>query len=345
MRDFLGAFRKRANDGGGANEYERRIEQQKLQYANKEKLKKLPDIYRYWSRTYLQPKLEDVFGRRSIYDIYSEAFIGACQATGSGRKILSIGCGDGQIEVAIAENILKTDFRDFKFLATELADVRMERAKKLVHEKKLEDYFDFKIVDVNEWEPNETFAGIMAQHTLHHIVELEKLFAFINRNMEPEGVFPIVDIIGRNGHMRWPETLEIMNRLWSILPQKYKFNHQFNKTIDPYLNHDCSKTGFEGIRAEDILPLLCDNFSFTHFVGVGGFEDVFVERGYGHNFDPENETDRAWIDTIAVMNDAMLETGAVKPTMIFAVAKKKNSAIVTRTHRGLSPENAIRKPD
>jgi hypothetical protein len=185
----------------------------------------------------------------------------------------------------------------------------------------------------------------MAQHTLHHIIELERLFDFIDSNLEDDGVFPIVDMIGRNGHMRWPEALEVIERLWLILPEQYKFNHQFSKIIDPYKNWDCSKSGFEGIRAQDILPLLCQQFSFEGFLGVGGFIDIFIERAFGHNFDIDNMIDMAWFNTIATMNDAMLEAGMVKPTMIFAVARKKNPAIVSSVYRGMSPEKAIRRPD
>jgi len=32
---------------------------------------------------------------------------------------------------------------------------------------------------------------------------------------------------------------------------------------------DCSKQGFEGIRAQDILPLLVKKFSFRSFLGFG----------------------------------------------------------------------------
>jgi len=341
VADWLGVFRKVQESF--MDDYTRRVEQQKKQYADKSKLKGLPDTYRYWTPRYLVPKVKEVFGESSFYDVYAKSFMDAAQR-GRG-KILSIGSGDGQIEVAIAENMIRRGFRSFTILATELADVRLDRARKLVADKGLADYFEFKIVDVNEWDPGEKFSGVMAQHTLHHIVELERMFDFIDRNLEDEGVFPIVDMIGRNGHMRWPETLDVIEKLWLILPDKYKFNHQLSKIVDPYDNWDCSKSGFEGIRAQDILPLLCERFSFQSFLGTGGFVDIFIERAFGHNFDVEDEVDMAWFNLIATMNDAMLETGAIKPTMIFAVARKKEFTTIPSVYRGMVPEKAIRQPD
>lgn len=323
--------------------YEKRVEQQIAQYANKEALVKLPDIYRYWSQKYLRPKIEDVFGVSTNIDIYATAYIEAGRRAGAAHiPILSIGSGDGVVEVAVAERMLKLGCTNFTIVASDLSPIRMERARQLVHEKGLDKHFEFEVVDVNTWKPERRFLGFMAQHTLHHVVELERLFQFINDNMDDNGVFVVVDMIGRNGHMRWPETLAIVERFWQILPDKYKYNHQWKKPIPQYLNWDCSVSGFEGIRAEDILPLLCQHFAFTHFLGVGGFVDVFVERGYGHNFSRENPVDVAYIDLMAEMNDALIVDGKVKPTMIFAVCRKGGSKVEEKTYRGLTTRGAIR---
>ena len=325
------------------NDYRKRVKHQIGQFANKAVLKKLPPVYRYWTQKYLVPKIVEVFGVRSIIHVYRDAFAGALKSQGDGGKILSIGSGDGIIEVAIANELIKSGVTNFTILVTELSDIRLERAKDLVKEKSLEDYFQFKLVDINEWDPQEKFVGVMAQHTLHHIVELEKTFDFIDDNLSTEGVFVIVDMIGRNGHMRWPETLDIVEKIWNFMPEKVKFNHQFNKEVPDYINWDCSNKGFEGIRSQDILPLLCEKFSMSHFLGVGGFIDIFVERGYGHNFDVDDKSDTDLIDIMSILNDSLLETGAIKPTMIFAVARKKDPEIKTIIYKGLTPEAAIRR--
>ena len=52
------------------------------------------------------------------------------------------------------------------------------------------------------------------------------------------------DMIGRNGHQRWPETLHEINKIWENLPEKYRFNHR-SKTIEPeFINRDFSKHDF-----------------------------------------------------------------------------------------------------
>ena len=116
------------------------------------------------------------------------------------------------------------------------------------------------------------------------LLELEAIFSNIVQCIGTTGVFITCDVIGRNGHLLWPETLEIIESLWRTLPFEKKFHHQFKKTCTEFPNHDCSTAGFEGIRAQDILPLLVEKFSFEFFLGYGGLTDPFVGRSFGDNY-------------------------------------------------------------
>lgn len=323
--------------------YSDRVESQVSQFADKEALVPLPKIYQYWNQNYIVPKLLEAFGYRNLWEIYARSFIEA--ANDKAPRVLSVGSGDGIVEVRIASKMLELGCDDFTFVATELSDIRLDRARQNAEAAGLSRHFEFEQVDVNETSFDENFTGAMAQHTLHHIVELEALFQNIRDLLTDDGVFVVVDMIGRNGHMRWPETLAYVERFWEILPEKYKYNHQFKKTHHEYVNWDCSIRGFEGIRSQDILQLLREHFSFSAFACAGGFVDVFVERGYGHNFDREDPHDLALIDVIAELNDALLQLGNIKPTMMFATCHKPGRATSERTFGGLSSAQAVRLID
>lgn len=301
--------------------YQDRVANQIDQFRNMGQLKKLPSIFRYWNQTYVVPKIADVFGHRSIWKIYDDAFVNAMDATGV-RKILSIGSGDCNVEINMAERLVKAGIKNFQIECTDLSDIRLDRGRAKAKEQGLESYLTFESVDVNHWDTDQQFAGLMAHHTLHHIVDLEGLFERMNTFMQEDSVFVCVDMIGRNGHMRWPETLHWVEAFWAQIPDHYKFNHQFEKQHEEFVNFDCSKSGFEGIRAQDIMLLMLENFTFTHFVGVGGIIDPFVERGYGHNISPEIPEDKMFIDSLAMMNEYLIDIGRIKPTMIFAILKK-----------------------
>ena len=82
--------------------------------------------------------------------------------------------------------------------------------------------------------------------------------------------------------MRWPEALFQVNELWRELPERYHHNRQLRRMEPEYENWDCSKEGFEGIRAQDVLPELLKRFHFKLFVGFGNVVDIFVDRSFGH---------------------------------------------------------------
>ena len=67
------------------------------------------------------------------------------------------------------------------------------------------------VADANRWTPDKPYDGVLANSSLHHIVNLEGVFQGISDALVPSGVFVTSDTIGRNGHMRWPEALAIVH--------------------------------------------------------------------------------------------------------------------------------------
>ena len=108
--------------------------------------------------------------------------------------------------------------------------------------------------DLNNWTAEHEFDSILAIHSLHHVVALEKPFDEVHRSLSGEGAFLINDMIGRNGHLRWPEALDVVQAFWKELPHSKRYNHQLKRFEDEFVNWDCSTEGFEGIRAQDIRP-------------------------------------------------------------------------------------------
>ena len=159
---------------------------------------------------------------------------------------------------------------------------------------------------------------MVANSSLHHVLNLEGLLENVRYSLAPTGFFVTSDTIGRNGHMRWPEALSIVHEYWRELPREYTYNHLLRRYEEVYDNWDCSNEGFEGIRAQDILPLLIDKFHFDFFVPFGNVIDPFIDRGFGHNFKVENPWDTAFIDRVHARNEAEMIRGAIKPTHIVA---------------------------
>jgi SAM-dependent methyltransferase len=322
--------------------YAKQLRAQIEQYRQVANIHDLPDIFHYWSNKHLRPRLNEVMGVDSVTDFYALPLRRALEARRGNKKLLSVGAGDCSVEIEVARRLLALGEREFELVCLELSPHLIERAEAAVRREGLERIVKPLQTDINRWRPTEAFAAVMANHSLHHFVELERIFSAIHDALDEQGVFVTNDMIGRNGHMRWPEVLEIVQSLWAFMPDRYKFNRQLERVEPEFVNWDCSNEGFEGIRAQDILPLLNRTFGFESFLAFGGIVDVFVDRSFGHNFDPNSAQDQAFVDFLQLLNDRLTDASVVKPTTIFAVMRKQPHPS-PRVWRGWTP-SACERP-
>lgn len=307
-----------AAQGGVTASHDDRVAAEIRNYSETADIHALPGFFHYWSQKHLGPLVERVFGTSDMQSIFSQELRSSIEASGN-PNIVSVGSGDGSIEIAVSQRMIADGARNFRFECLELSPFLIERGREVVHQLRLEPHVVFREVDLTYWQPDHAYGAAFAHHSLHHIVALEHVFDKVRSGLAVGASFVISDVIGRNGHMRWPETLGLIENLWRVMPDRYKYHHLFRRQMDHYLNWDCSGESFEGIRAQDILPLLLERFSFRKMCGWGSLTDAFVDRGYGHNFNPHRREDREFIDRLWEAEIALLSIGALTPTAMIAV--------------------------
>ncbi len=321
----------------------RRLEQEIEHYRAVENVHDLPRIYHYWSEKYLRPVLA-ACGIEGIDAFFLDHILSACRTQPGGLvEIASIGSGNGDLEVRLARAARARGAQNFRFRCFELNPHMIARGRALAIAEDVADQLEFVRTNIDHWSVDRPYAICLAHHSLHHIVALEPLFAKVRRAIGNEGVFLISDMIGRNGHQRWPEVLGTVQELWRQMPDRYKWNQQLRRFEKEFEDWDCSREGNEGIRSQDILPLLMEHFHFEVFVPFGNLIDVFVDRSFGHNFDPEREEDRRFIDEVARLDLAKLDAGEFKPTHLLAAARVQpvEEPVV---YRHWTPEFCLRRP-
>jgi SAM-dependent methyltransferase len=284
------------------------------------------------------------FGFRNAIECFRMYIARMCEKRAPGTvSILSVGAGNSATEINIAEWLRENAITNYRFECLDLNAEVLKRGRISAEAKGLLDHFTFSSFDVNSWKAAHSYDIVLAIQSLHHFVELELLFEKIWNALSDDGYFMSDDMIGRNGHQRWPEALKFVNELWRELPDKYKYNHGLKRFEKKYDNWDCSAEGFEGIRAQDILPLLIKRFNFELFVAFGNIIDIFVDRCFGPNFDITNETDLAFIDRVQALDQTEIESGRVKPTHMLAVMTKM-PVTQPKINGRLSPEFCVRRP-
>lgn len=324
-----------------SSSYKVKIDQQVQQFANNSLRFFPPEVHRYWMQNYVWPKIDNVFGTRRLNEFYCSHLLNRDKPI----KILSIGSGDGQLELSMAKYLIDNKCHHFVIHTTELSPLRQTRTIRRIEAAGLQTFFQHHIIDLNQQMINDEFDLVFAHHVLHHLVELESLFERIHDCLHDSAVFASIDMIGRNGHMRWPEALDVIELAWNFIPDHWKYNFQHQKYHETYLNHDCSSVGFEGIRSQDILALLIQQFAFEGFVGCGGFIDVLFDRGYGQSIDMSNRREKSLVTFLSDYNELLLETGRLKPTMMFAKMRRSElkASIQPRIFGAMTPEFAIRE--
>jgi len=322
--------------------YAQQVQSQIAQYQDCDDIHDLPPVYHAWSAKHLQPRFEQVLGVAGVPELYALQIAAAVAATGR-REVVSLGAGDCTVEIAVAKLLGQGGLR-VRLRCLELSPVLLARGREAVAAAGLSDVLILEERDLNGWRAERPLAAVMAHHALHHLVELEALFDEVRRAIAGGGRFVTCDMIGRNGHMRWPEALELVQALWKRLPSAYRVNRQLRRHEESFDNFDCSREGFEGIRAQDILPLLVERFGFLHFLGYGNLADVLVERSFGPNFSPERSADLAFIDHVQALNDRLVDEGRLKPTMMAAVMQADPVAH-PRAWRHWTPAFCVRPPE
>lgn len=325
-------------------DHDSRVQSQIRQYAEVDDMHgQLADIFRYWQETYFKQRFVDIFGVNNHFEFYSKALARRIAATGN-QDVISFGCGDAQVEIGVARGLKKSGCADFRFHCVELSPLQIQRAKANAEKAGLLGHFVFIEADFNSWRPGgQIFAGAMCHHALHHVEDLQHLFEAIREALHPGGAFLSIDVVGRNGHMRWPEALELIERIWAFLPEKKKYHHLLKRVETRYQNRDCSTQGFEGIHAQDILPLLMENFGFESFLAFGNLIDVFTSRGFGANYDANDKLDRAFIDFVQYLNDLLIDIGYLKPTRMCAVLVPDRN-VRPRVYKHWTPAFCLRRP-
>ena len=330
--------------GMAGDEYVDRLAAEKRIYKDVEDINVLPAIFHYWSNKYLRPMLEQ-YGVSNPDQFFCKYMRESAERCGMlSTAFVSIGAGNCDTEVRVAKLLRNAGLRQFTIDCLDMNPHMLKRGFDMAVREGVAEHIIPVESDFNNWRAAQRYAGVIANQSLHHVVNLEGLFDEIKRALHPAGYFMTSDVIGRNGHQRWPEALDAVQDFWRELPKSYRYNRQLDRHEEVFNDWDCSQGSFEGIRAQDVLPLLLDRFDFQLFIGFANVIDVFIDRSFGHNFDAEAEWDRAFIDRIHAFDEAGLASGTLKPTHMMAVMTPQPAHNPCYA-RGLSPHQSMRRPD
>lgn len=293
----------------------------------------------------LAPRMAAVFGVSRVHDIYASVIHEALVRTGP-APVYSIGCGSGHEEIEVLRAADRLGLPPFTIIGLELSPISVERARENAAEAGLAERFLPRVHDLNQGMPDlPPAAAIMAHHVLHHIVALEQLYAQLAAALHPQGCFVTFDMMGRNGHMRWPEVLPALRALWHRLPEQYRQDHVWHQPMPHFQDWDCAIEGFEGVRAQEVLPLLAEQFVPSRLLAWGGVLETFTSDRAGPGFHPESSPqDKAFLQAVSDWQDGLLARRATTPTEFCGEFRPRASGFTPSAAAQEALRLALRRP-
>ncbi len=317
--------------------YQAKLNQEIAIYEHNTDVHNLPAIHHVYAQEFLHPHLTSLTTQGDSSSWWILEIDELAARSDHQLTIVSLACGNGDTEMALLKKLAEPE--KVQIIGMDVNPQMIKRAQAKAKEDGLPNAL-FEVQDLNDPQIDHKIDVVLANHSLHHLVELEKLFEHIAERSNDNMIFLINDMIGRNGHVMWPNAHVVVKEIWRRLDQRFKLN-DYSKRYDLQpLNHDCSQDGFEGIRAQDILPALISVFDIEMFFPFATLINRFVDRSYGNNFIAEDAHDRQLILDILALDVELLKAKKLAPTQAFIRAQKKGTVAEPRI-LFQTPEEAI----
>lgn len=322
--------------------YDARVTAELNAYAEVEEVHDLPPIHHLWAQRAVYPLFAEL-DLAGIDDLWERSIELQCRRKAPApARLVSLGAGNGDAEQQLAVRLRDRGVTNLELVLLELNPAMVQRAFQTAERLGLGERVRAQEADLNTWIAAEPADIYLAVHSLHHVAELEHLYDQVEHSLDPDGVLLVNDMVGRNGHVRWPEAGTIVRAIWQRMPERYRYNHYSDQIDAEYPDIDCSGEGFEGIRAQDVLPLLLERFHPELYISFGNVVDPFVDRVYGPNFDPDDAAAVEFVERVAQLDEAAIDLGVITPTHLVATFRARPTKC--RYPRNRSPEHTVRDP-
>ena len=253
----------------------------------------------YWERVGERIRAQ---GFKGVQELLAEDFAGLDRPV----RVLSIGAGHCGMELLLAERL----GIPVEITCLDINEELFGRAQERAESKGL--LLRFEVGDMNFLDiPPRSVDMVIAHASMHHAINLEHLFERIARGLGDRGVFHLVDVMGQNRTLIWPENLAFVNRALRLLPSSIRRFARINPRAEE---------GMEGIRQEDTLPILRQHFTPVFELRHGAFmRSICLHRRLGAALDPRDPERRRYLDLLIDLDESVVRRGLLRPLEIWGV--------------------------
>lgn len=236
---------------------------------------------------------------------------------------LSLGCGFGAFErTAISLGLAE------RIEACDISEGAVAQARAYAAEHGMADRITYSVQDLDNLElPEGRYDAIFGISAIHHVGNLEGLFAACKAALKPGGLLLMDEYVGPARFQSRPETVQIINDILAILPEHYRRSiFAEGRPREEYANPPLSwfeeNDPSEAIRSDEIIPLAKQVFDDVEFRRYGGAILHMLLSGTAGNFDPEKEAEAALLRVLAYMEERLETSTGIGSDFAAIVARR-----------------------
>ena len=218
---------------------------------------------------------------------------------------LSLGCGEGRFE---REMLATGTCRSMHGI--DVSDEAVASAREKAGSLSL----TYEVADLNFLAIDGQYDLVVAQTCLHHILHLEHVIDAVWKALRPDGIFWVWDYIGETQFQYDDARLDIVNKLLSALPEKYRKSSITEKTTSEIKRRKPGTlvSPFESIRSEEIPAVLSRRFTpvfkrelttIMHLVAPLGTRQAFAA----------SDDSRTLFEFLCLVDELCLARSVLKP--------------------------------
>lgn len=225
------------------------------------------------------------------------------------RRAVSLGCGFGNLE----RDLLKRGWVE-RIAAYDLAEGAIAQARRLADEAGLSGV-SYAVADLNalRLDPGSADA-VFAHSAVHHVQDLERLYATVHAALRPGGVFHLHEFVGPT-RFQWTDAqLRLVNDFMDALPPRLRRlpngapkGAMRRPTIDEMIAADPT----EAVRSAELVAALDPFFEIVEERRTGGALLHLALGDIAQNFDPANPEDRAILLDLFALEDRAMADGTI----------------------------------
>ena len=176
----------------------------------------------------LSPALQRHLNRTATghADIDWLSYVRALHLPASLGRALVIGCGNGDVERALAR---KDGVR--AILAVDADPPAVERARRQAERAGLTSISHAVFDPERDPLPDGPWDAVIASDVLHHVLALEGLLARVHAALAPGGRFVFIEYVGPNRFQYPQERLELAQRYFRLLPDRLRREPATGRTL------------------------------------------------------------------------------------------------------------------